>query len=106
MAERAWVDDDERLGAACFTAVTGVEVDEVVRRFGGSLATERTATFEEAFNPYPDAQYLLTGARGAVDPRAPRAGVARRAAPLRRRSTAAGVGLEHGSHRRADTLKP
>ena len=54
----AWV-DDERLPAACFTAVIGIEADEVVRRFGGDLDTERAVTFEEAFNPYPEAQYLV-----------------------------------------------
>jgi hypothetical protein len=43
----------------CFTAVVGIEADEAIRRFGGDLGTERAATFEEAFNPYPDAQYLV-----------------------------------------------
>lgn len=59
-----WADDDERLTAACLTAVTGIEVEEVVRRFGGDLTSERHATFDEAFNPYPDAQYVLFDDRG------------------------------------------
>jgi hypothetical protein len=46
----AWVEDDEELSAACFTAVTGVGVEEVVRRFGADPTAERTATFAEAFN--------------------------------------------------------
>jgi hypothetical protein len=55
----AWVEDDERLGAACFTALVGVDADEAVTRLGGLPETERQATFEEAFNPYPDAQFLV-----------------------------------------------
>lgn len=55
----AWVDEGERPMAACFTAVLGVDVEEAVRRFGGELATQRVATFDEAFNEYPDTQHLL-----------------------------------------------
>jgi uncharacterized protein DUF6461 len=58
-ARFAWVEDGERLSAACFTAVVGVEADEAVTRLGGLLETERRATFAEAFNPYPDAQYVV-----------------------------------------------
>jgi hypothetical protein len=46
----AWVEDDEELSATCFTAVTGVGIDEVARRFGADPTAERTATFAQAFN--------------------------------------------------------
>ena len=55
----AWVEDDEELSAACFTAVTGVGVEEVVRRFGADPTAERTATFAEAFNALTGTAPLL-----------------------------------------------
>ncbi len=61
VAERySWVDaGEERLTAACFTVVVGHDPDEVVKRFGGDLESERMATFEAAFNDYPDTMHLL-----------------------------------------------
>jgi hypothetical protein len=47
MAEYAWADD---LEAYCFTAVVGLDPDEVIRRLGGNPATpEGPRTFEECF---------------------------------------------------------
>jgi hypothetical protein len=47
MAAYAWVDD---LEAYCFTAVVGLDPDEVIRRLGGNPATpEGPRTFEECF---------------------------------------------------------
>jgi hypothetical protein len=48
-----WAESDERLTAACFTAVVGVGADEVARRFGGDLPARRRETFADAFNEYP-----------------------------------------------------
>jgi hypothetical protein len=55
----AWVEGDDLLAAACFTVILGIDADEVARRFGGDLSTERSATFERAFNDYPETQYLV-----------------------------------------------
>ena len=57
--EYAWVEGDEELSAACFTAVTGVGVEEVVRRFGVDPTTERTTTFADAFNAMTGSAPLL-----------------------------------------------
>src|SRR5262245_55349300 len=50
MSAYDWVDTDELLNAACLTSVVGLSADEVVRRFGGDLASEREMTFDDAFN--------------------------------------------------------
>ena len=49
-ARYTWVEEDDRLSAACFTAVTGVAGAEAVRRFGADPGTARTATFAGSFN--------------------------------------------------------
>lgn len=55
----AWVEDDDELSAACFTAVTGVGVEEVVRRFGADRTSERTAMFADTFNALTGSAPLL-----------------------------------------------
>lgn len=55
----AWVENDARLDAYCVTAVTGVPLDEVVRRFGGDPKTASRATFEDAFNGAPHPTWIL-----------------------------------------------
>jgi len=44
-----WVESSELLEAACFTAVVGVPIDEVIRRFGADPSSERRMTFAESF---------------------------------------------------------
>jgi hypothetical protein len=62
-AEYAWV-ADERMDGFCVTAVTGVPLEEVVRRFGGDPATSMQATFAEAFNGVPGPTSILAGEVG------------------------------------------
>jgi Family of unknown function (DUF6461) len=51
-----WVDD---LEAYCFTAVIGLDLDEVVRRLGGASAGRRT--FDECFWPAMGPQWAQVG---------------------------------------------
>jgi hypothetical protein len=56
-----WVETDSRMDAYCVTAVSGVALDDVVRRFAGDASTAVEATFEESFNGAPAQNYVLVG---------------------------------------------
>jgi hypothetical protein len=59
MSGYGWV---EELEAYCFTAVVGLEPDEVIRRLGGDPATEeRPRTFEECFWTADGPQWAQVG---------------------------------------------
>ena len=55
----SWIDEDELFSAYCVTTVTGLDAEEVVRRFGGDLESADQATFEDAFNGHPEPSYLI-----------------------------------------------
>src|SRR5258705_1589472 len=59
MAGYWWV---ETLEAYCFTAVVGLEVDEVIRRLGGNPGrTDGPRTFDECFWPADGPQWAQVG---------------------------------------------
>jgi hypothetical protein len=60
MAGYAWV---EELEAYCFTAVVGIETDEVIRRLGGNPSVQADRrTFEECFWAADGPQWAQVGA--------------------------------------------
>jgi hypothetical protein len=66
MSAYDWVDNDALLAAACLTGVVGVSAEEVVRRFGADLMTERSATFDDAFNDMSTARLVFDDVHGGV----------------------------------------